>query len=98
MNSVQTLSLTWDPPQSNLRIDLTKQQWDGLKNIYIFGSSTSEYLSVYVDGSILSDTENKIKTISNDSSIVLNLDPLHNPNVNKILGTSGNETITAPLT
>jgi len=97
MNSVQTLCLGWDPQPSNLQIDLTHQQWVGLSNIYLGPAYPLSLLTVSVDGQILTNTLSKIHDLRPDSILNINLDSYFNPNVNILIGTSGNQTITAPV-
>jgi len=97
INSVQNLTLSWDPPNSNLQIDLTHQQWAALSNIYIVPANTNQNLSIYVDGNAQLNTLGKIHSIGNDSPHAYILNPYFDPNINVIIGTVGNQTLTAPI-
>jgi len=97
INSVQNLTLSWDPPNSNLQIDLTHQQWAALSNIYIVPANTNQNLSICVDGNAQLNTLGKIHSIGNDSPHAYILNPYFDPNINVIIGTVGNQTLTAPI-
>jgi hypothetical protein len=97
MTNVQTLVLGWDPPSSNLQIDLTHQQWAGLSNIFIFPLNTNQNLTISVDGHALTNTLSKVHAVGTDLPYWYNLDPYFDPNVNIMIGTSANQTITAPV-
>jgi hypothetical protein len=97
MTAVQTLVLGWDPPNSNLQIDLTHQQWAGLSNVFIFPLNTKQNLTISVDGSALTNTLSKVHAVGTDLPYWYNLNPYFDPNVNIMIGTSVNQTIAAPV-
>ena len=89
MNSIEKLVLAWDPPNSNLTINMTDAQYNMLSKFIVLPANDTVNLKITVNGNIKSDAINKIITSDGADYVIP-------ASARRLIGTSAsNETIDA---